>query len=147
MPTADASAPANPSLSPKVLGSGGPGGLQNWLLPHHAYLGPRCGVRRYAARRWACSLRRWRVVAASSHSLRQASKPRQDIVVIFWQVLIWPITGSMVWARSLSSARPQWWRHPPGGARRGRQLGQVTAPGGITDAVGGGVFAKRGKQP
>jgi hypothetical protein len=55
----------------------------------------------YALRRWAWSLRRLWAVAASSHSLRQAPKPRRDMVVIFWQVLIWPNTGSTVWARSL----------------------------------------------
>jgi hypothetical protein len=48
-----------------------------------------------------CSLRRLWAVAASSHALRQAPKPRRGIVVIFWQVLICPNTGSTVWARSL----------------------------------------------
>ncbi len=45
--------------------------------------------------------RRLWAVATSSHSLREASRPRRDIVVSFWHVLIWPNTGSTVCARSL----------------------------------------------
>ena len=56
---------------------------------------------RYALRRWMCSFRKLWAAAASSHSLLEASRPRRDIVVSFWQVLIWPDTGSTVWARSL----------------------------------------------
>jgi hypothetical protein len=47
---------------------------------------------------------------ASNHSLWQASRPRRDIMVSFWQVLIWPNTGSTICALGLQSARPRCWR-------------------------------------
>jgi hypothetical protein len=73
-----------------------------WALPDPA-CHSRAGRGRpgaYAPRRWVCSFRRLWAAAASSHSLWQASRPRRDMMVSFWQVLIWPNTGSTVSARS-----------------------------------------------
>jgi hypothetical protein len=55
---------------------------------------------RFVMGRWRWSLHRLCAVQTSSHSLLQAVRPRRDIAVIFWQVLIWPNTGSTVCPRS-----------------------------------------------
>jgi hypothetical protein len=64
-------------------------------------IGLRRRCLRQRLRRFTCSLRRLWAVATSSLSLLHAVMPRRDIIVSIWQLLIWPTTGSTVWARSL----------------------------------------------
>lgn len=49
-----------------------------------------------------CNFRRLWAAAASNHSLWQASRPRRDIMVSFWQALTWPNTGSTICALACS---------------------------------------------
>jgi len=81
-------------------------------LPHRASTGSRPSVphplrHRSTATRCPCS-RSLRLMTpgpgpprSASYSLWQASRPRRDIMVSFWQVLIWPTTGSTACARNL----------------------------------------------
>jgi hypothetical protein len=122
----------------KALGSSGPVVIEAGLLLCRACLGSQPGLGCYALRRWAWSLRRLWAVAASSHSLLQAPKPAAGHGGYLLAGLDLAEHRFDGLGAELVTGAATVVAHPPGGSRGGRQLGQVTAPGGIADAAGGG---------